>query len=181
MPSVDEARPSHCPACGVASRAVGGKLMLHGHGLRERQCWGPPEVGSSPVASSVQARRYLCLGCRAVIIVVPGEVGIRRRYTLSAIAYAMALYGVARQSVLLVREQVCVWRIQGVSSSGWITLKRWIQAIRDGTVWSCVRRCTQISDLRQVAERAATTVASCWLGRALPVAAAAWLGAVRAR
>lgn len=34
-PCVDEVRPAHCAGCGAASRPVGERVVLHGHGLRE--------------------------------------------------------------------------------------------------------------------------------------------------
>jgi hypothetical protein len=40
-PTVEAVRPGQCPVCKTASRPVGGRLWLWGHGLRSRQVSGP--------------------------------------------------------------------------------------------------------------------------------------------
>ena len=50
-PSVEEVRPARCPDCGVASKPVGGGVVVQGHGLRTRQLRGPQaprEAGAPP-------------------------------------------------------------------------------------------------------------------------------------
>jgi hypothetical protein len=180
---VSEARPSHCPGCGTASRPAGGHLVLHGHGVRERQCWGPEEIGASAKADAIKARRYRCRSCRTVIIVVPGEIAFRRRYTASVIALAMALYGVARESAASIRAKLCPWRILGAAATGWVTLGRWVKAVGEGRMWRCVRPCPSSFSSRQVAERGATAVATYWPAPSpsLALESAAFLGAIRAR
>ena len=51
-PDVEAARPSHCPRCGGAAHRDDG-LRLHGHGLRERCIWGPPEVGAESMRANI--------------------------------------------------------------------------------------------------------------------------------
>ncbi|NTX07570.1 hypothetical protein [Myxococcus sp. CA040A] len=40
-------------------------LVLHGHGVRERQVLGPVEWGEVPLAPTVGVRRFQCTSCRA--------------------------------------------------------------------------------------------------------------------
>ncbi len=60
-PDVEAVRPGRCPGGGVASRPVGGRVVLHGHGKRSRQVLGPEEPGGTP--TQVQVRRYRCQAC----------------------------------------------------------------------------------------------------------------------
>lgn len=94
-PSVEEVRPAVDPVCGAASRPVGGRLGIHGHGLRRRLCHGPAAPGEPSVWRWVLCRRYQCQGCGAMLLVVPCGVAPRKHYALSAIAFAVALLGVA--------------------------------------------------------------------------------------
>ena len=159
-PTVESARPAGCPGCGAASRPAGSNLAVHGHGTRRRQIRGPSGVEQPPVVDDVAIRRYRCQRCGAVISVVPSEVMPRRLYTASAIAWALGLYGLLKESATEVRTRVCPWRIVGVAATGWITLRRWIRAVRSQRLWRCVRSLPANATARMVAERAATTVAA---------------------
>lgn len=92
-PSCSAVRPAICPGCGAASREPGRPLAVVGHGLRGREVEGPNEPGEAPSSTPVLARRYRCRPCGAVLVVVPRGVGRALRYTLDAINYALALWG----------------------------------------------------------------------------------------
>jgi hypothetical protein len=184
LPTVDEARPSACPACDVASRPVGGKIMLHGHGSKERQQRGPLTAGGEPVVSVIRVRCYRCQACGAVVRSAPSTVWYRRLYSAAAIGFALALWGVLGVTVAEVRAAVGPWKIIGNSApERWPTLRRWADAVRRQTLFSSVRCCPDHFTLKQVAERAAMTLAS--LGDSAmsggDIAAQAFVGAAHAR
>lgn len=161
MPSVDRVRPGRCPCCSVASRPVGEGLRLHGHGLRVRQMLGPVEPWGDPVMLDVRCRRFLCVACKAVVLVVPGAMLAGRRYSASAIAQALALFGLEGHSAAKIRRRTSPDKIVGATAStGWASLGRWCDAVRDGRLFSEVRACPAGFTRRQVAERAATAVGS---------------------
>ncbi|CAN5894404.1 hypothetical protein BH11MYX2_BH11MYX2_32870 [soil metagenome] len=109
-PSSEAARPGRCPRCGAASRPTGAGLGLHGHGIRDRAVFGPPDADAGPDRAWVSCRRYRCVvgTCRAVILVVPRGVAPRRHYSLAAIAMAMTLWGILALTPVGVRERICV-------------------------------------------------------------------------
>lgn len=140
---------------------MGGNLGLHGHGLRERDQWGPVELGAPPAVIGIRARRYRCLGCGAVIVVVPRGVARRRLYSAGAIALALAAWAVSGQTPAAVRGRVSPHRIIGpTAASGWASLRRWSRAVRAGRLFPVVRASPESATLRQVAARAATTLAA---------------------
>jgi hypothetical protein len=106
-PSVKEARPGRCPRCHCASRPTGGALGLHGHGVRDRQVLGPPEIGLSATTLLVACQRYLCTACGAVVMVVRRGIEPRRHYGRAAICLALALWALVGQPTTVVRTQVC--------------------------------------------------------------------------
>ncbi len=162
-PSVEAARPGRCPVCGGASRPAGGRLGLHGHGFRERQQRGPPSPDAEPQIICLRCRRYLCQEerCGAVILVVPRGVLHRRLYSAPAIALAFALFGCARIPPAEVRSRVSPWRIVGdAAAGGWTTLRRWVRAVRGRALFRAVRAVPASFTTRQLAERAATTLAA---------------------
>jgi hypothetical protein len=135
--------------------------MLHGHGWRERQVRGPAGPGQHPVERNVLVRRYRCLACGAVIVVGPGELLPGWLFSAPAIAWALWLFGVARQSAARVRSQVSPWSTIGATAAtGWATLRRWARAVRDRRLFALVRRCPPEWSARQVAARAASTLAA---------------------
>ena len=159
IPSVDEARPGCCPRCQAPSRPIGGRINLVGHGLRTRQLRGPLAPNTPPTTSAVDARRYRCRACHAVMTVVPRGMLPRRHYSGSAIAQALARYGLAKQSRPTVRKHTSPWQTVGAAAApGWATLGRWITAVRRGALLGCVRSMPAAFTARQVAERAAATM-----------------------
>jgi hypothetical protein len=61
-----------------------------------------------------------------VLVVVPRGVGRSLRYTLDAIAYALALWGYARTTAQRTRQAVSAAKARGFSSpEQWSSLRRW--------------------------------------------------------
>lgn len=178
-PTVDEVRPGRCPACEAPSRPAGGALGLHGHGLRERHQWGPAVLGAAAVLIAILTRRYRCQPCGAVVVVVPRGVLRRRLYSAGAIALALALWSVAELAPAEVRRRVSPFAVVGATAAaGWSSLRRWSRAVRAGRLFPVVRALPAEATLRQVAARAATTLAA-WAPGAggLSIDSAAFLGA----
>lgn len=158
-PTVDEARPAACVVCGVAARPPGGLLALHGHGLRDRQVRGPRSPSEKPYQVGIEARRYDCQRCPAVLIVVPSEVVPHRHYAASAIAFAVALYGACARSQRDVRDAVSADRIVGERAARrWCTLARWIDAVAARTLFPALPLLPPGLPRRAVAERAAMSI-----------------------
>lgn len=108
----------------------------------------------------LQVRRFLCK-CGAVLTAVPCETIPGRLYTSSAVGWALALFGVQKLSAAEVRRQTSPWTIIGqIALTGWATLRRWIRAIRAGTLLSGLRASPTDFTARQAAERAALGLAS---------------------
>lgn len=161
LPAVDEVRPGRCPVCDAPSRPTGGRIVLHGHGLRARDQWGPVEATAPPSVIEVLGRRYACQDCGAVILVVPGGILRRRLYSAAAIALALAVWSLEEQTPAEVRAQVSPWRIVGpAAAAAWASLRRWAKAVRGGRLFPVVRELPDGAALRQVAARAATTLAA---------------------
>jgi hypothetical protein len=140
---------------------VGEGLRLHGHGIRSRQMLGPAEALGDPVMLEVSCRRYLCVACKAVVLVVPGAMLAGCRYSASAIAQALALFGLEGQSPAKIRRRTSPDKIVGATAStGWASLGRWCDAVRGGRLFSFARACPATFTRRQVAERAATAIGS---------------------
>lgn len=161
LPLVDEARPGQCPSCDAPSRPPGQRLAIVGHGLRDRQQLGPASVGGAAAMLVFPIRRYRCGPCGAVITVVPHGVIARRHYSASAIVLALALFGVERRPLRVVRALVSPWQIIGATAvAGWTALRRWIGAVRARTLLRETRRASPGASARQVAEHVAMTAAA---------------------
>jgi len=178
-PSVEVARPGRCPVCGAAGRPAGGALGLHGHGLRERHQWGPAAPDGLPDLIGILVRRYQCQPCGAVVVVVPRGLLRHRLYSACAVALALALWGVAEHAPAEVRRRVSPFATVGATAAaGWACLRRWSRAVRTGRLFPVVRALPVEATLRQVAARAATTLAAYAPGSGgLPVDSAAFIGA----
>jgi hypothetical protein len=160
IPDVDSVRPGSCPSCERAGSPTGKRFGIIGHGLRERQQRGPLVAGGVPEVVTVQVRRYAC-GCGAILMVVPRETLRGRLYTASAVAWAMALFGVEHASPADVRRRTSPWSVVGATAAaGWATLRRWVRALRALRLLLKVRPTPPDFTNRQVAERAAMTAAA---------------------
>lgn len=155
-PCVDEVRPAQCAGCGAASRPVGARVVVHGHGLLVRQVRGVLAVGERPGVIAITVRRYACQLCRAVMTVVPAGMLARRQYSGPSIALALHLWLAAGLSDRMVREQVCSWQVRGRSARGWAQLYRWAgQALR---LFSLPRPVDTLGTPHDVAKRVLTTL-----------------------
>lgn len=109
----------------------------------------------------LEARRYRCVQCEAVILVVPADVLPRRHYRAQAIGLALALFGLLGWTAPAVRAAVSTWGIVGASTARtWLTVRRWIRAVVAGVLWVGVRPCPEGTVPRAQAERAAATLAA---------------------
>lgn len=131
----------------------------------------------------VLIRRYRCVRCRAVATVAPAETLTKRLYSAPAIAWSLALFGIAMMSPAAIRELVSPMQIVGVSSvARWLTLLRWCSAVADGRLFSgAARRVARKHDARGVAEAAAAAIAAHALPSPDPptLVALAFFGAAR--
>jgi hypothetical protein len=160
-PSAEEARPAQCPCCRVASRPVGQRLNLCGHGRRERQVRGPLRAGGKPIQGVLTLRRYLCRCCQATMTV--GPMGLLTRLLFSAAALGLSLYlwGIEKKPGAKVHEQVNPWRReQEASRRGWRQLGRWVQGLRQGRLFGGLCPGVVPQSSRAVAERAAAALAA---------------------
>lgn len=134
---------------------------MQGHGVRERQLLGPGDVGAVPELRVIQVRRYRCVLCGAATSVGPAELLTRRLYSAGAIAYALALFAIARLSPRAVRGCVSPFLIVGATSaSRWRTLLRWCFAAGAGQLFRSMRWPPESWTHRRTAERAVMTLAS---------------------
>lgn len=134
--------------------------MLHGHGLRDRACHGPLVPGDPPEARSVLCRRYECQNCGAILLVVPRGVSRRKHYGSAAIAWALALLGVAGWTWKATRQAVSIGRLpDGDVVTAWKTLRRWIADVAAGDLFAGLPASPAGSSTRRTAERAAMAIA----------------------
>lgn len=155
--------------------------MLHGHGVRPRQLWGPLEPEAEPQLTTVNQRRYKCTACGKAVTVGPSEALPGRLYTASAIALALALYGLRRLASAAVRALVSPMRTVGPTSAArWLTLKRWCRVVGTPALFSRARRVE--GGPRRVAAGAAASLAAHALPspEPPPLEVQAFLGAARA-
>ncbi len=134
----------------------------------------PPGIGE------VDCRRYRCQRCGAILQVAPRGVLRRGLYSAAAVALALALWGVEGLAPADVRRRVSPWRRVGATAAGsWASLRRWARAIRAAVLFARVRAAPPGAHLREVAARAATTLAAFAPSSAdaLPLASCAMLGA----
>ena len=158
-PPVDAARPPRCTVCRSASRDERRGLTLYGHGLRDRAQWGPRASSQFGSRVVVPTRRYQCQLCDAVLVVVPRGVLPRKRYSGSAIAFALALWALGRLDEREVFERVSVFAVSAyVEAHGWRSLRRWT---RDAAaMWPGVRVAALGSTYRERAARIAAALVS---------------------
>lgn len=164
---VEALRPPRCLGCGAPSRPVGGALLVHGHGLRDRVLRGPTSGGGGPSEVVIKARRYRCQveGCGAVMVVVPRGVLARRRYAASAIGLALALWGLAALAMPKVRARVSPAAVVGAAALvRWVTLERWADAACNNGLFPKVAAVAPGKTRRATAARVATAI----LGHAPP-------------
>jgi hypothetical protein len=158
LPTVEAVRPACCPACGAASRPVGGRLGLYGDGTRVRTVRHPPDADSPPEDWVLRLRRYRCTACGAVTLVGPRGVLAHRRFTALAIALALLAWIAAGATARAVREEFSPIPFQSLSHVTWRGMLRWIDAIAAGRLFPCVRGSPPEWSRRQRAERTVSTI-----------------------
>jgi hypothetical protein len=157
LPTCAEARPGCCPCCRAAAQPIGGRLVIVGHGLLERQVLGPVTASGRPEQGMVTLRRYRCRACKAVLLVGPRGLVARRWYSGGAMALALAAYGRGETGVAA-RLRTSPSREVGPSAKDrWVTLVRWIEAARGGELFGVAG----LGDLgrRRIAEQVALALA----------------------
>ncbi len=103
--------------------------MIVGHGLRGRTVEGPLAPGGEPELTEILSRRYWCRACDAILVVVPRGVGRGSRYSLQAIAWALALWAHTRATAASVRARSSTARTVGAASATrWASLGRWVRS-----------------------------------------------------
>ena len=132
---------------------------MHGHGRRLRQVRGPAAEGGTPIERVVLVRRYRCVRCKVVVTVVPADVLPRKHYGATAIALAVALFGLLGFSIAQVRRAVSTWSTQGPGARGWSTLQTWIDAAVAQAIWPHARAGPAGSSRRAHAQRLAMSLA----------------------
>jgi hypothetical protein len=157
-PDVHAARPPTTPCCGTASAPPGGPLLLHGHGTRERGVRGVLDHDGTPSIHQPLLRRYISTCCGVTCTVGPVDVLPYKRFGAVSIALALGFYGVRRESLQAVRARLNPIPQQGFDDDGWRAARRWIATV--AALFTDVRAAPGDWTLRQVAERAAMTVAS---------------------
>jgi hypothetical protein len=119
---------------------------------------GPLEPDEEATDVEVRCRRYVCKACGAVLVVVPRGVGRALRYSLSAIAHALALWGYARAPAARARAATSTAKARGFTSpEQWSSLRRWTSQATSIFGSSAPRTG---SSLRERAARLATWLAS---------------------
>ena len=142
-PSVDEVRPKRCPHCGGASRPIGEGAMIWGHGTRARHFLGIFSIDDEPHNLTVDIRRYRCQydGCGKTITVLPRQAVPGRRYLLTTIVLALAMWTVAATPLAShdVRHKLSPFQLTDHHSSWrcWPQMFRWADVPQQFGVDSC--------------------------------------------
>lgn len=174
LPACGAVRPSHCPACEAASRPPGRPLVMVGHGLRARSVAGPLVPGGPPVVTDVIGRRYACRACDAIVVVLPRGVARGHRYSLWAIAAALAWWAYDRIPAASVRERTSTAKTIGAASATrWASLARWTRCAL--ALFGCEP--PSLGTVRERAARVAAFVASHAPVSSGPVPTLAFFGA----
>ena len=131
IPSVDEVRPAHCAGCGAASRPVGDRLVLHGHGLLERQVRGVVSLGRAPRRDRAPGARVTHVSCcRAVMTVVPrghaGSAAVLRPVDRAG-AVPVVADGAKRLRAFARRSEPGSYA--ALARRGWVQLYRWARSV----------------------------------------------------
>lgn len=128
LPEVDAVRPTSCPCCSRSSQLPGRPLVIHGHGLRTRDLLGPLDDDEVTGVHSITLRRYRCTACRAVLTVMPRGMAPGYRYSLAAIALALAAW--LESSAHRVRSRVSPLSVVD-DCKRWSSLGRWARQWRN--------------------------------------------------
>ena len=126
MPAVGEVRPEFCRGCGRI-HGVGG-YVLRGHGPSSRSLVGPVEAGGTPEVQRVPCRIYFCPQCSHRTVVVPAEHSAVFRYGMTAIVFALAIWGLDGRPAGEARDAVSPHPRRGFGEvRRWPSLHRWVR------------------------------------------------------
>ncbi len=158
LPSCAEARPGTCPCCKAAGLPVGGRLVIVGHGLLERQVLGPQTAAGQAEGIVLLLRRYRCRACGAILVVGPRGLVARRLYGAGAMALAFAAYGHGATSAVVRAQTSPSQKVGGSATERWVTLVRWLDLARRGKLFAV----TGLGELdrRSVARQVALVLAA---------------------
>jgi len=137
---------------------VGSRLVIVGHGVVQRQVLGPATASGPAEQGMVSLRRYRCRACKAILVVGPRGLVVRRWYGGGAIALALAVYARGGTSAAA-RTRVSPSKRLGASATErWVTLARWIDAAGRGELFGV----TGLGELgrRRVAEQVVLVLAA---------------------
>ena len=67
--------------------------------------------------------------------VVPRGIAHGRHFSGPAIALALVLRGRLGKSATETRRLVSPWRTVGSAATGWVSLRRWVRAVREGRLF----------------------------------------------
>lgn len=119
IPAVEVVRPCKCPYpdCGNPAHPASGKLGIVGHGTYTRQVRGLCPGGWI----LIHIRRYLCLGCRRTISVLPDSLVPGYWYSAAAILCTLVATLFQSKAVADLRESVG----PGGRAPHWTSPARW--------------------------------------------------------
>lgn len=164
-----------CLGCGRRHRQ--GDCRIYGHGLRFRVLLGPTESGGAPEKRRVPTRRFLCVACTCVMVVVPGEVGPYVHFSLTAIAFALATWGIEGRQAGDVRELVSPTAPVGFGDPrAWPRLRHWTR--RRTVLWREVRVAARTTLRETAASLIGALTARMPRAPPRPTPAHAWLAAL---
>jgi len=123
VPSVEELRPDFCPGCTGAAHPASEKLGIIGHGTYTRQVRGLSPGGWI----LIHVRRYLCVGCKRTISVLP-SLHPGRWYAAAAILRALVGALLLSASIADLRETIG----PGDRSPHWTSPARWARQLGRG-------------------------------------------------
>ncbi len=124
VPSVEELRPASCPGCAGAAHPASGDLGIIGHGTYMRQVRGLSAGGWI----LIHIRRYLCLGCKRTISVLPNSLHPGRWYAAAAILRALVGALLLSAPIADLRETIG----PGDRSPHWTSPARWARQLGRG-------------------------------------------------
>lgn len=139
-PAVGDARPPFCERCGTPSR-LDGRIRVQGHGVRTREVVVTPAApGRDREVVECWERRYRCVLCHKVHVVLP--VGVLPRFLYSIPAILTAWFLVADGPLGEGCSQAEAYDRQGLLRAvrprammdptyRWVSLARWAQLAED--------------------------------------------------
>ncbi len=90
--------------------------------------------------------------------VLPLGIAPRKHFSAPAIGLAFALFGLLMLAPEEVRRRTNPWPIRGPSAGRWRSLFRWIDEVRDGSLFEAARASPPGFSAREVATRVAAAL-----------------------